>query len=155
MKERRTCLTCGNSRSISLLPTKQLGYDQEKDEFYLICDYPDCKGGRMVMKEGDEAGIEPLKGRILADVEVMKRARKLYGIPKIELYNSLESDKAFDYIDEYETTSACSYTLNDDKTVEIHKSSWEVHEDGKTYFSLLPPAVVVQLVKQLAKQLGY
>jgi hypothetical protein len=59
------------------------------------------------------------------------------------------------YVDEYEVTTACSYSLNKDESVEIHKNSWEVHEDGKVYFSLLPPAVVIQLVKQLAKQLGY
>lgn len=155
MKQRRTCLTCGNSRNMVLLPTKENGYDPIKKEFYQVCDLPGCKGGRMVVKEGDELGMEPIKDRVMADIEVMKRARKLYGIPKIEIYNSLEADKALDYVDDYELTTACDYTLDDKGKVVVSKSSWEVNDGADKYYSLLPPGVVVQLVKQLARQLGY
>ena len=155
MKQRRTCLTCGNSRNIALLPTKEIGYDKEKEEYYLICDLPGCKGGKMVTKEGDNLGLETIKDRIMADVEVMERARKLYGIPKIELFNSLEMDKAFDYVDEYECTSQCVYNHDDTGEVSISKKLWEVNDGKDVYYSLLPPAVVIQLVKQLAKVLGY
>lgn len=154
MKQRRTCLTCGNSRNMVLLPTKEAGYDKEKKEYYLICDLPGCTGGRMVTKEGDHLGMEPIKDRVLADIEVMKRARKLYGIPTLELYNSLDKDKALDYVDEYEITSACEYTHDEQGNVTIHKKLWEVVDGEKEYYSLLPPAVVIQLVKQLAKKLG-
>lgn len=155
MKQRRTCLSCGNSRNIALLPTKELGYDAEKDEYYLICDLPGCKGGRMVTKEGDHLGIETIKSRVLADIEVMKRARKLYGIPKIELFNSLEKEKALSYVDEYECTSGCRYTHNDKGEVKIHKELWTVQDGDQEFYSLLPPAVVIQLVKQLAVILGF
>jgi adenylate kinase family enzyme len=155
MKQRRTCLTCGNSRGISLLPTEHRGYDKEKDEFYLICDLPGCTGGRMVTKEGDHLGIEVIKDRVMMDVEVMKRARKLFGIPKIELYNSYESAVAFDYIDEYELTSACDYSLGKDGEVVMSKVLWELTDGKEKFYSLLPAAVVVQLVKQLAAILGY
>ncbi len=155
MKQRRTCLTCGNSRSIALLPTKEIGYDAEKDEYYLICDFPGCKGGRMVTKEGDDKGIEYLKSRILADVEVMKRARNLYGIPKIELFNSLDQDKALEYVDPYECTSACVYSHDESGKVSVEKTLWNVEDGEERYYSLLPAAVVTQLVKQLAHVLGY
>lgn len=155
MKQRRTCLTCGNSRNMALLPTKEFGYDKDKDEYYLICDLPGCKGGRMVTKEGDHLGIETIKSRILADIGVMERARKLYGIPKIELFNSLEKEKALQYVDEYECTSGCTYTHDEAGKVEIHKDIWTVQDGKDEFYSLLPPAVVVQLVKQLARVLGY
>lgn len=155
MKQRRTCLTCGNSRSITLLPTKELGYDKETDEYYLICDFPGCKGGRMVTKEGDEKGIEYLKSRIVADIEVMGRARKLYGIPKIELYNSLDKDKALNYVDPYECTSECVYAHDDEGKISISKTLWELHDGENSYYSLLPAAVITQLVKQLATTLGF
>lgn len=155
MKQRRTCLTCGNSRNISLLPTKEIGYDAEKDEYYLVCDLPGCTGGRMVTKEGDHLGMETIKDRIMLDIEVMERARKLYGIPIIEMYNSLEQDKAFEYMDPYEFTSECVYSRNPDGSIEVNKKLWEVNDGEEKYYSLLPPGVVVQLVKQLARVLGF
>jgi len=155
MKKRRQCLKCGNSRNLITLPTKDLGYDEKDDEYYLICDLPGCDGGRMVAKEGDHLGLETIKDRILADIDVMKRARNLYGIPKIELYNSLEADKALDYVDEYELTSECVYSHDDKGKVSVSKQLWTVEEGEDKFYSLLPPGVVVQLVKQLAKVLGY
>lgn len=155
MKQRRTCPVCGNSRNIALLPTKEYGYDKEKDEYFLICDLPGCKGGRMVTKEGDHLGIETIKDRIVADIGVMERARKLFGIPKIELYNSLDKDKTLDYVDPYECTSQCVYHHDESGKVAVTKELWTV-EDGKDrFYSLLPAAVVVQLVKQLSRILGY
>jgi adenylate kinase family enzyme len=155
MKKRRTCLTCGNSRNLITLPTKELGYDAENDEYYLLCDLPGCTGGRMVAKEGDHLGLETIKDRILADIEVMKRARNLYGIPKIELYNSLEKTVAFDYVDKYELTSECVYSHDASGKASVSKQLWNVEDGENEYYSLLPAAVVVQLVKQIAKVLGY
>jgi len=155
MKQRRTCSKCGNARNMALLPTKEVGYDAEKKEYYLICDLTGCKGGRMVTKEGDYLGIETIKDRVLLDLDVMKRARKLYGIPKIELYNSLEKEKALEYSDKYEFTAACWYQHDAQGKVTITKKPWEVKDGNKKYFSLLPAAVVTQLVKQLARVLGY
>ncbi|WKZ23697.1 MAG: nucleoside monophosphate kinase [Candidatus Dojkabacteria bacterium] len=155
MKQRRTCLKCGNSRNIALLPTKEYGYDADTDEYYLVCDLPGCPGGRMVTKEGDELGIETIKDRILADIDVMKRARKLYGIPKIELFNSLEKNKALQYVDKYECTDECVFSRNKAGEVELSKKLWTVHDGDEKFYSLLPPAVVTQLVKQLARVLGY
>lgn len=155
MKQRRTCLTCGNSRNMITLPTQEIGYDKERDEYYLVCDLPGCKGGRMVAKEGDHLGLETIKDRILADIDVMKRARNLYGIPKIELFNSLEKGKAFDYVDEYECTSECVYSHDSKGKVKVSKELWEVEDGAQRYYSLLPAAVVVQLVKQLAGVLGF
>jgi len=155
MKQRRTCLKCGNARNIALLPTKGIGYDTDKKEYYLMCDLTDCPGGRMVTKEGDHLGIETIKDRVLLDLEVMKRARKLYGIPKIELYNSLEKEQTFQYVDEYECTSACVYSHDSKGKVKVSKELWEVDDGDTSYYSLLPAAVVVQLVKQLARVLGY
>jgi hypothetical protein len=34
----------------------------------------------------------------------MEQARKMYGIEKVEMYNSLEKEKALDYVDDYELT---------------------------------------------------
>ena len=56
MKYRVTCPHCQSPRNTKLLRTKEVGYDQDKKEFYLICDNPSCEGFgkvRMVTKEGD------------------------------------------------------------------------------------------------------
>ncbi|MCC7304486.1 nucleoside monophosphate kinase [bacterium] len=155
MKQRLVCPVCGNSRSLTLLPTEKIEYDQKEDKYFLICDLPGCTGGRMIAKEGDNLGIETIKSRILIDIEVMNRARNLYGIPKIELYNALEQEKTLDYVDEYECTSECVYAHDTKGNVTISKKLWLVEEGKNNYNSLLPPAVITQLVKQLAKVLGY
>jgi len=155
MKERRTCMKCGNSRNMVLLPTENVEYDKETDTYHLICDFPGCDGGRMVTKEGDHLGIEAIKDRTLTDIEVMKRARNLYGIPKVELYNSLEADKTFDYVDEYECTPSVTYSHDKNGKVTLGKELWTLDDGDDKYNSLLPAAVVTQLVKQLANVLGY
>ncbi|MDD2274870.1 MAG: nucleoside monophosphate kinase, partial [Candidatus Pacebacteria bacterium] len=80
IKWRRICPKCNTSRSLKLLPTSKIGYDENTKEFYLICDEANCDGGKMVMKEGDEKGIEPIKERLLMDEEILKRAYSLYGV---------------------------------------------------------------------------
>ncbi|WKZ30371.1 MAG: AAA family ATPase [Candidatus Dojkabacteria bacterium] len=149
IKHRVICPECKTPRNMVLLPTQKVGYDEATKEFYLNCDQPGCKGGRMVKKEGDELGIEPIKQRIMMDVQLMERAKNLYGVPKIELFNALEADKALDYVHEYELTPAYSYSLNDKKEVVTAQESWVVEEHGVKYHSLLPTPVVVQLIKQL------
>ncbi|NCP58639.1 AAA family ATPase, partial [Candidatus Wolfebacteria bacterium] len=82
MKNRVVCPICQTPRSIKLMTTKEVGYDKKKNEFYLICDNPSCKGVRMMAKEGDELGIEAIRQRIEVDEKVMNLLLKLEGIPK-------------------------------------------------------------------------
>lgn len=149
IKWRRICPKCNASRSLKLLPTSKIGYDEAIREFYLICDEPGCEGGRMVMKEGDEKGIEPIRERLLMDEEILKKADTLYGIPKVKLRNAIPVSVAKEYVDEYEMTPGYSFK-NENGEVKVIEEPWVVADDnGVQCVSLQAAPVVVAMIKQL------
>lgn len=166
VKYRVICPICNNSRNLKLLPTKNVEYDPStgsgQAKFYLICDNSDCssvqagKGARMVTKEGDEQGIEPIRARLEKDELLIKEAYNLQGIPKVLLRNAIPADKTKDFTDDYEVTPEFVYTFNEaENKVETSEKPWEVPDDeGVSSNSLMPPPVVVSLIKQLVKELG-
>jgi len=153
IKWRKVCPICKTSRNLKLLPTSLIDYDQSKKEFYLICDNPQCQRIKMEPKEGDELGIEPIKERLKTDEKLMEQAFSLYGIPKIFLRNSIPVEKAAESVDDYEITPEYVFEYEEkEKKVKIKEKPWEVLDDeGVLSFSLLPPPVVVSLIKQLVK----
>lgn len=156
VKYRVICPLCQTSRNLKLLTTKNVEYDKSDGKFHLICDNSDCKGARMVTKEGDEAGIEPIKARLEKDEMLVKEAYKLQGIPKILLRNTIPVEKTSEIADDYEVTPGYVYEWNekDQKVVTLEKL-WEVNDDeGNLSNSLMPPPVVVSLIKQLVGVLG-
>jgi len=155
IKCRVICPLCQTSRSLKLLPTKKVEYDQKDKKFYLICDNSDCKGSKMVTKEGDELGIEPIKKRLEKDEGLIKRAFSLYGIPKILLRNSVPVDRAKDFVADYEITPEYGYQWDEKKKkVTITEKPWQVPDDnGVPCYSLMPPPLVVSLIKQMAESL--
>jgi adenylate kinase family enzyme len=162
VKYRVVCPVCQNSRNLKLLATKEVEYDETDKKFHLICDNSACpalqegKKTRMVTKEGDEQGIEPIRARLEKDEMLVKEAYKLQGIPKILLRNSIPADKTKDITDDYEVTPEYVYNFNaETKTVETTEKPWEFLDDqGVGSNSLMPPPVVVSLIKQLVKTLG-
>jgi len=156
IKFRVICPLCQTSRNLKLLPTKNIEYDKKNKKFHLLCDNPSCKGARMVTKEGDEFGIKPIKERLDKDGLLIKQAISLQGIPKILLRNSIPVDKVKDSVDDYEITPEFQYQYNkkEDK-VEVTQKPWQILDDeGVPSNSLMPPPVVVSLIKQLAEVLG-
>jgi len=151
IKHRRVCPICQTSRNLTTLPTDRVGYDEQKKEYYLLCDNPNCHESRMVQKEGDELGIEPIRERLKTDEEIIKRAFDLYGIPKILLRNSVPVDKANEYVDDYEITPGYEYRWSqEDKKVKVIEKPWRIPDDqGVDSYSLLPPPVVVAFIKQM------
>ena len=156
IKHRVICPLCNTSRNVNLLPTKNVGYDQEKKQFYLLCDNPECSGPRMVTKEGDELGIEPIKERLEKDEHLMKQIYKMHGIKKVLLRNSIPVDKVSENYDDYEITPEYQYSFDASSgKVQVQEKPWEVKdEEGIVSNSLMPPPVVVSLIKQLVKVLG-
>lgn len=155
IKWRRICPACQTSRNLKLLPTSKLGYDEKKKEFYLVCDNGNCKGGRMVGKEGDERGIGPIKDRLKLDGELIEKALSLYGIPKILLRNSVPAAEAKNYVDDYEITPEYCYELDKkNNKVRVIEKPWVILDNDKIKsYSLLAPPVVVALIKQLVEVL--
>ena len=158
VKARVICPSCNTSRSLKLLPTKNV--EHEDGKFYLICDNENCpatlagKPARMVMKEGDEQGIAPIKDRLDKDEMLIREAYNLQGIPKVLLRNSIPEGKVKETADDYEITPEFSYEFNDGK-VETKEKPWEINDDeGTLSNSLMPPPVVVSLIKQLVQVLG-
>jgi adenylate kinase family enzyme len=156
VKFRVICPLCQTSRNLKLLTTKNVEYDEKDKKFHLICDNSSCKGARMVTKEGDELGIEPIRERLNKDELLIKQTFSLQGIPKILLRNSVPVDKAKEYTDDFEITPGYSYKYDPKtKKVETIEKAWEVLDDeGVPSNSLMPPPVVVSLIKQLVKVLG-
>lgn len=149
IKWRRVCPKCQTPKNLKLLPTKEIGFDGK--EFFLICD--DCKV-RMVPKEGDELGLEPIKKRLKEEQEMMKLALSLYGIPKIILKNTVPVSLAQDLLADYEITPEYYYELENSK-VKIKQRPWKIKDDeGKESYSLLPQSVLVNLICQLVEVLG-
>lgn len=148
IKWRRVCPVCQTSRNLKLLPTSKVGYNEKQKEFYLICENDEA---RMVKKEGDELGIEPIRERLKMDEKLMTLAFSLYGIPKILLRNSIPVKVAKDFIDDYEITPEYVLEWNKKlKKVKVKEKSWIFLDDeGTSSFSLLPQPVVISLIKQI------
>lgn len=154
IKWRRVCPLCQTSRNLKLLPTSKIGFDKEKKEFYLNCDNPNCREVKMLPKEGDELGIEPIRERLSRDEKLMEQAISLYGIPKILLRNSIPVKEAKNFVDDYEITPEYVFTWDEkEKKVETKERPWVFLDKGVESYSLLPQPVVVSLLKQLAKVL--
>ncbi len=152
IKHRVVCPICQTSRNLKLLPTKKV--EEEKGKFYLVCDNSECQGKRMVAKEGDGAGIELIKDRLKLDGELIERAFSLHGIPKVLLRNSVPVAQAKELLDDYEITPEYSYQLKKGK-VEIIEKPWQIKDNnGVPCYSLMPPPVVVSLIKQIVKALN-
>jgi len=155
IKYRVICPLCQTSRNLKLLPTKKIVYDEKEKKFHLICDDSNCQGARMVAKEGDELGIGPIKERLGKDEKLIKQAFSLYGIPKVLLRNSLPVSKAKEFVDDYEITPEYIYQWDEKrKKTEISERPWQVlNDEGEPSYSLMPPPVVVSLIKQITEAL--
>lgn len=153
---RVVCPKCQTPRTLKLHRTKQIGYDIDNKQFYLICDNPNCEPTRMVSKEGGELGIEGFRDRIEADEQVMETLMKLEGVPQIYLRNSVPLDMAKEYTDDYELTATSRYEWDETKKeVKIFEEPWIIKDDsGVPSNSLMAPAVALALIKQIAQVLG-
>ncbi len=156
IKYRVVCPICKTPRNTKLLATKEVGYDETEKKFFLRCDNPTCKKERMVPKEGDHLGIEPIRERLETDGKIFQHLLGLQGLPKVYLRNSVPVAQAADAVDDYEITPMYDYELDpSNKTVKILQKPWVVNDDhGVPSYSLLPAAVVVSFIKQVAEVLG-
>ena len=172
IKWRRVCPICQISRNLKLLPTSKIGYDKKEERFFLICDNPKCEeskfssypfaGARdcqeipLIQKEGDESGIEPIRERLKMDERLMEMAFSLHGIPKVLLRNTVPAKEARSVVDDYEITPQYDFEWSDiEKKVKTKESPWTVLDDeGAESYSLLPPPVVISLIKQMAEVLN-
>jgi len=153
MKFRVICPICHTPRNLKLFATKEVGFDKAKNEFYLKCDNPACssRGARMVGKEGDNLGIETIRERLELDEKLIEKVFTLHGIPKVLLRNSLPTEIASQYLDDYEITPEYVYELEADEKVKVIEKSWIIKDDeGADSYSLLAPPVALALIKQLA-----
>ena len=152
LKYRVVCPKCQTPRNLKVHVTKKVGFDPKTKAFYLVCDNPACRSVRMVAKEGDELGITVIKDRLEKDDFLLKRAFSLYGIPKVVLRNSIPVEQAKKFVDDYEITPEYVYHWGkQSKEVKVSQKLWVINDDADVpSHSLLPPPVVVSLLKQVA-----
>lgn len=153
MKYRAVCPKCHTPRNLKLLATEKVGYDEEKNEFYLMCDNPDCANARMSAKEGDNLGIESIRERLELDGKLIDKIFSLHGVPKVLLRNAVPVKVAEEYVDNYEITPEYyyEYEKNSKNVMTLERPFIVKDDEGVEVCSLLAPAVVVSLIKQLAK----
>lgn len=154
IKTRVVCPKCKVPRNIKLLLTQEAIYDEKEKKFYLLCDNPECHKARMISKEGDERGIDPIRERLTADGKLIEQAFSLYGIPKVLLRNSVpvaEKDK----VDDYEITPEYVLEHLGGGKVKVSTKPWTVKDDeGINSYSLLAQPVALGMIKQIAEVLG-
>jgi len=156
IKYRVICPICKTPRSTKLLATKEAGFDKATNTFYLMCDTPACSKARLVAKEGDELGIEPIRERLETDDKIFKQLVELKGVPQVFLRNSVPVAEAAQDVDDYELTPAYSYEYDEtSNSVKIIEKPWTIKDDnGVESYSLLPAAIVCSLIEQISKVLG-
>lgn len=153
MKWRRVCPICHTPRNLKLFTTKEVEYDEEDKQFYLICDNPDHARSRMYGKEGDEMGIESIRERLELDDQLIAKIFSLHGIKKGLIRNAVPVDQAKDLVENYEITPEYYYEYDENtKTAKTLERPYSVKDDeGVEVYSLLAPPVALSLIKQLAK----
>lgn len=156
IKYRVVCPICKTPRNLKLLATNEVGFDAATNAYYLKCDTPTCNRTRMVAKEGDALGIEPIRVRLETDDAIFRQLLKLHGLPKVYLRNSVPVETAVTAVDDYEITPAYEYGRDEAAgRILVKEKPWVVKDDaGVPSYSLLPPAVVVSLIKQVVNILG-
>lgn len=154
MKTRVVCPKCHTPRSLKFQVTKEAGFDEKENEFYLKCDNPECNGERMVTKEGDELGIEPIRGRLTNDGALIEQAFSLYGVPKVLLRNSIPVSEAKEAVDDYEITPEFVLEHIGGGKTKVSERPWVVKDDeGIPSFSLMSQPVALSMIKQIASVL--
>lgn len=155
IKYRVVCPICATSRNKKLLITSKIEYDKKAKTFNLLCDNPACKGAVMQAKEGDDKGLEPIRGRLIKDEEILKSVFNLHGIPKILLRNHVPVKEAKKYYDGYEITPEYVLSWNPKtKKVEVREKPWSVEDDnGEESYSLLAAPVIIPMLKQMVEVL--
>lgn len=152
MKTRVICPNCKTPRSPKLLLTKYVNHDPKSGEIYLECDNELCKRARMVPKEGDQLGIDPIRSRLKSDGEVIESVAQKKDLRVILLSASVPVEMAH-LVDSYEIHQQYSH-LWDAKAGKVVTTSenWVFKDDLKRdSFTLFPPAVTVYLIKEIVK----
>ena len=154
IKTRLVCPLCHLSRNLKLLPTKNIRYDKVSRKFYLMCDNRECRGcgtEKLIGKEGDEKGIEPIRERLEKDENILRSAFSLYGVPKVLLRNHVPVIEAKKLFDDYEITPEFDFTIGKDGKIKVIEKPWSVKDDnGIECNSLMAAPVVVAMLKQVA-----
>jgi adenylate kinase family enzyme len=159
IKYRVICPICNTSRNKKLLITSKIEYNAREKKFYLLCDNPDCPGNgkeKMVGKQGDDMGLEPIRERLNSDETLLRQTFNLYGVPKVLLRNHVPVAEVNKYFDSYEITPEYGFEWDSKKKeVRVTQKPWSVKDDnGKACYSLLAAPVVVVFIKQLVEVLG-
>ncbi|HBC72532.1 MAG: hypothetical protein UX91_C0003G0081 [Candidatus Amesbacteria bacterium GW2011_GWB1_47_19] len=156
IKYRVVCPKCKISRNIRLHITRDIDYDSDSGNFVMHCDNPSCQRAVMIAKEGDNLGVEPIKGRLETDEKVLRSVLGIHGVPKVTLRTHVPVEKANSLFDEYEFTP--EYVLSKDlksRKVRVDEKIWVVKDDNDVAsYSLVAAVDVVLMIKQLADILG-
>jgi adenylate kinase family enzyme len=155
---RRSCPVCSTPRNIKLLLTKEIEYDENTGEFYLICDNMTCEGKhiRMRQKQADDLGPDALKEKQKLMVEIMQEIQAKAGDNYLIVHNTVPINEATPEMLKEDFTEEADLSWNE-KEQEVARNFKPIQvadDQGREAYSRWPEAVVVEMVEKLVEWLS-
>ena len=107
----------------------------------------------MKEKEGDDKGLDPIRGRLEKDDKVLRKTFALHGVSKVLMRNHIPLKESKELYDKYEITPEYSFKTEKGE-VKVIEKPWTFKDDnGLEAVSLLAAPVVIQMIKQMVEVL--
>jgi hypothetical protein len=108
----------------------------------------------MIPKEGDDLGIEAIRGRLNEDGRVIDEIVRRDNVDKILLSASVPVSEK-DSVDDYEIHLIYDLKLDKrKKNVKIESKHWMFKDDnGNDSYTLFPPAVTTYMIREMVRNL--
>lgn len=149
--DRRVCPVCQTPRNIKLLLTKEVEYDEKNGEFHLVCDRPECKRARMVMKQGDKDGIDRVRERQREVQEMIDHIKVKAPHLHIAVHNTVPLEEAHKHeMTDFTEEAELIWDPEKKEVVRKFKPMIATDDEGRKAYSRWPEPVVVDMIDRLA-----
>ena len=148
---RRACPICQDPKNIKLLVTDKIEYDKKTGEFHLVCDRPECKGARMVAKQGDIEGMKKREFLQRQVDDVIGEIKNKMPHAHIAIHNSIPVDeaKASHDMTDFTEEAELSWNPTNKEVTKKFKPMIVKDDQGRDAYSRWPEPVVVELIDKL------
>lgn len=151
MRHRRICPNCGNSNNLLIYPTKELGYDEQSDEYFMYCDGDSCEMVRMVEKAYDSEGAEQMAERDRIVQELIDQLRDEFPHLAHTISNAIELEQAHEY-ESHDLTEMTKLSYDGSKVKKETEPLIVTDDSGKKAYSGNPEPWVLDFLKLVSKR---